>query len=97
MQRKNNEESLDAVIDRLLRAYGLEDGYYAAAISTFWEKMMGPSVAKRTTTIQLEKGVLSIHLDSPTLRQELSFAKDKIAARINEELGYRLVKEVRLR
>jgi predicted nucleic acid-binding Zn ribbon protein len=97
MRRKDNEESLDKVIDRLLKAYGLEDGYYAAAIVTHWEKMMGPAIARRTKEVKLERGRLTVVLDSATLRQELSYAKDKIAERINREVLPGLVKEVVLR
>ncbi len=97
MSRDTNEESLEQVIDRLLAAYGLEEGYHAAAIVTYWEKIMGPAIAKRTTEIKLEKGKLTIFIESASLRQELSFAKDKIAEKINKELGKRMVKTVELR
>lgn len=97
MKRKDNEEPLGAVIDRLLKVYGLEDGYYAAAVITHWEKMMGAAVARRTKEVRLEDGKLIIFLDSATLRQELSFAGEKIAARINREIMPGLVKEVELR
>lgn len=97
MRRKDNEEPLGAVIDRLLKAYGLEDGYYAAAVITHWEKMMGAAVARRTKEVKLDNGKLIIFLDSATLRQELSYSKEKIAARINREIMPGLVREVELR
>lgn len=97
MSRNKNEESLDHVIDRLLQAYGLEEGYYAAAIITHWEKMMGPAIARRTREIKLDKGNLIIWIESATLRQELSYARDRIAEKINREMGRRLVKTVELR
>lgn len=97
MSRKTNEEPLNDVIGRLLKAYGLEDGYYAAAVVTHWEKMMGPAVSKRTKQVKIENGKLIIVLDSAALRHELSFAKEKIAARINKEIMPGLIKEVELR
>ncbi len=97
MSRNKNEESLEHVIDRLLKAYGLEEGYYAAAIVTHWEKMMGPAIARRTREVKLHKGNLIIWVESATLRQELSYAKDRIAEKINREMGKRLVKTVELR
>jgi predicted nucleic acid-binding Zn ribbon protein len=97
MGRDQNEESLGGVIDRLLKAYGLEDGYYAAAVITHWEKLMGPAIARRTKEIKLDKGTLTIFIESASLRQELSFAKEKIASKINAEMGMDLVKRVELR
>jgi predicted nucleic acid-binding Zn ribbon protein len=97
MGRDQNEESLGGVIDRLLKAYGLEDGYYAAAVITHWEKLMGPAIARRTKEIKLDKGTLTIFIESASLRQELSFAKEKIVSKINAEMGMDLVKRVELR
>jgi predicted nucleic acid-binding Zn ribbon protein len=100
MSRRNrdtNEEPLESVINRLLKAYGLEEGYYAAAIVTHWEKMMGPAIARRTKEVKLEKGKLIIWIESASLRQELSYAKDRIAEKINREMGQRLVQSVELR
>jgi predicted nucleic acid-binding Zn ribbon protein len=97
MSRKENEEPLSKLIDRMLKAYGLEDGYYAAAVVTHWETMMGPAVAKLTREIKLHKGKLTIVIDSASLRQDLSYAKEKIAERINREILPGLVKEVELR
>jgi predicted nucleic acid-binding Zn ribbon protein len=94
MNRDQNEENLGEVIERLLKAYGLEEGYYAAAVSTYWEKLMGPAVAKRTGKISIEKGVLKVEVDSPALREELSYAKEKIKTNINKEIGQRLIREV---
>ncbi len=97
MRRKENEETLGAVIDRLLKAYGLEDGYYAAAMITHWETLMGAAVARRTKELKFDRGTLTIVLESASLRQELSYSKEKIATKMNAELGMDLVKRVELR
>ncbi len=97
MSRNKNEEPLNILIERMLRAYGLEDGYYASAVITHWEKMMGTSVARLTRGVKLHKGKLTISIDSASLRQELSFQKEKIADRINREILPGLVKEVEFR
>lgn len=97
MSRNQNEENLATAMANLLKSYGLEEGYYAAAIVTFWEKMMGPLIARSTTNIKLKRGVLIIQLDSAALRQELSYGKEKIKSEINRELGMSLVKSVELR
>ncbi|MCH2216106.1 MAG: DUF721 domain-containing protein [Bacteroidota bacterium] len=96
MSRDQNEENLGEVIDRLLKAYGLEEGYYAAAISTYWENLMGPAVAKRTGRITIERGVLKVEVTSAPLREELSYSKEKIVQMINREIGQRLIKSVEI-
>lgn len=96
MGRNDNDESLGDAIGRMLKAYGLEDGYYAAAIATYWEELMGPAVARRTGEIKFEKGVLRIRVDSAPLRQELSYGKEQIAQRLNRKLERRLIREVEI-
>jgi hypothetical protein len=96
MGRDQNDENLGQVIDRLLRAYGLEEGYYAAAVATYWEKLMGPAVAKRTGKIKIEKGILKVQITSAPLREELSYSKDKIVQVINREIGHRLITGVEI-
>lgn len=97
MSRSDNEENLGSAIERLLKAYGLEEGYYAAAVVTHWEKLMGPAIARRTQSIKIQKGVLIVKIESAALRQELSYAKEKIVTQINRELGIRIIKSVELR
>ena len=80
-----------------MKAYGLEEGYYEAAITTYWEKMMGPSISRRTTSLKLKNGVLTIKTESAPLRQELNFAKEKIVEKINKELEINLVKSIHVK
>lgn len=97
MSRNNNEETLGEVIQKLLKAYGLEDGYVGAEIIQLWENMMGPAIARRTKKLELKKGVLMVHITSAALRQELSYGKEKIAEQINQKLGSRVIQSVEIR
>ena len=96
MRRVNNEEELGGVINRLLRAYGLEEGYYTAAVTTYWEKFMGPAVARHTGKIKIEKGILKVQITSAALRQELSYGKENIIQALNKEIGHRLIQRVEI-
>ncbi len=96
MKRRDNEEPLAGVIKRLLKAYRLEEGYYAAAVTTYWEQLMGTAVARRTGKMELKKGTLYIEITSAPLRQELSFGKDKIVAKLNRKLGATVIDELKI-
>src|SRR5690554_6199632 len=97
MSRNNNEESLGGAIEKLLKAYSLEEGYYAAAVVTHWENLMGAAIARRTQSIKIKNGVLIVKIESAALRQELSYGKEKIIQQINQKLGARIVRDVELR
>ncbi len=63
-------------------------------ISTTWEKTMGKTIAKHTRKIHVSKGVLFIYMDNPALKNELSYARDKIIDLANEAAGEKVVKDV---
>jgi predicted nucleic acid-binding Zn ribbon protein len=94
MNRKENEEPLGGVINRLLKAYGLEEGYYTAALITHWEKMMGPAIAKRTKKLTIKNGVLRVEVESAVIREEMMYSKTSMIRNINKEIGHPLVKDI---
>ena len=81
----------------LVKAYRIESGVNTAMIEASWLKMMGKTIAKHTKEIQLRDKTLFLKIDSPALRHELSFAKEKIKNNINEEFCMQLVDEVVVR
>ncbi len=78
----------------MVEYYRLKSGLNQTKIEGVWEKVMGPSIAKHTTQIKLVKDKLFIDLNSASLRQELSYGKEKIIQILNEELGSEVVKKV---
>ena len=97
MKRKDNTETMGAVIRRLLKAYGLEEKMHQAAVVNAWDKLMGPAIASRTRRVILDKGVLTIYIESTVIRQEMLMARTRIAEMINREVELDIVKEVVIR
>ncbi|NIG56128.1 DUF721 domain-containing protein [Chitinophaga sp. Cy-1792] len=62
-----------------------------------WEDIMGKTIARYTSGIQLIDGKLIITTTVAPLKQELSYSKDKIIKLVNEKLGENVVKEVIIR
>ncbi|MFB6457963.1 DUF721 domain-containing protein [Chitinophaga sp. Hz27] len=62
-----------------------------------WEEIMGKTIARYTSGIQLIDGKLIITTTVAPLKQELSYSKDKIIKLVNEKLGENVVKEVIIR
>jgi predicted nucleic acid-binding Zn ribbon protein len=95
--RNSNEQSMKDVLMALLKAYRIESGVNTAMIEASWLTMMGKTIAKHTTEIQLREKTLFLKIDAPALRHELSLAKEKIKNNINEEFKMDLVNEVVIR
>ena len=92
--RHSNEESLKEVIEQLIKTYQLGDKLNQVKLLHSWGSIMGEAISKRTDRLTFKEGKLFIYLNSAPLKEELSYAKEKIKIRFNEELGGDFIKEV---
>jgi hypothetical protein len=92
--RGSNEQTLKAVIDELLKTYRLEDGISATKAINSWEKVVGTLIFKHTEKIYIRKNILYLKLDSPALKQELSFEKTRIIKKINKIAEHKLIEDI---
>lgn len=94
MRRKNNQESLGEVIERMLQVYHLRSGLTETSIRCDWSTIVGPAIAGYTEEVMLRGQKLIIRLNSPALRQELHYQREEIASNVNRHLGRKVVSEV---
>jgi len=98
MNKKNNQtKAVKSVFNDLIKIYGVDHKFNELKVKEIWRKNMGDAIDNKTTRIQLFNGTLTIHLDSGVLKQEFSFAKEKIKTMINQEMGNTIVKKVEIR
>ena len=95
--KKHNDQKLNEVLKDLVGNYKHKPKLYKNKLQTAWEGMMGPTITKYTKSINLRKTTLYITIDSAALKQELSFSKEKIKDRMNEELGEEHIQTVVIR
>jgi hypothetical protein len=57
---------------------------------------MGPSVAKYTVNIEVEKNVLFVQLNNAALKQELTYKRDEIKKMLNKEVGQEVLLDIRI-
>lgn len=88
------EKHLGEIIREVLKQHGLEEKVTETRISQSWEKVMGKPIAAYTNKISLKKRCLIVYLSSSVLRNELTFAKQKIMQMINEELKQQIVNDI---
>jgi len=95
--RKANEQSLKEVLQELVETYRLKSRLTQTRIERIWRRLMGPTIAGYTKSIRVRKNTLYLTIESASLRQELSYGKDKICKVLNEELGEEVIREVVIR
>ena len=97
MKEATNQVSLKEALKEMLEVYRLKAKLNQTKINAVWSKLMGSSINKYTREIKLRRNKLYITIESASLRQELSFGKEKIIKIINEELGENYIEEVIIR
>jgi predicted nucleic acid-binding Zn ribbon protein len=91
---KHNEQTLKEVLAEMLEAYKLRGRMDELKLMTSWGKIMGPMVQKRTLDLSIRNKVLYIRLESAALREELSYSREKLIERLNEEVGANVITQV---
>ncbi|MGB0863380.1 MAG: DUF721 domain-containing protein [Saprospiraceae bacterium] len=94
MVKKTNDQPLGDVLKQWLKTYKHRHRFNQTRITEAWSKMMGPTISGYTQKVYIRKGTLYIQIEASALRQELSYAKEKIKQNLNEKLGENIIKEV---
>jgi hypothetical protein len=94
LKRPPNDKSLKQAIDEMLKNPALQNKFLQHKLIASWEKVMGKTVANRTTKILFRDKKLFVYLTSASLRQELVNEREKIMNLLNEEAGTKIIEEI---
>lgn len=96
--KKSNEMSLGDAIQAFLKSNELDEKLLETEIYARWEELAGRAVNNRTNKVKLDKGVLSVYVNSSVVRNELSLSKTELLERINQRLmGKATIKDLQFR
>lgn len=96
--KKRTDEFLsikDALHD-MLQENKLQHGIDEIDVQKAWKAVMGKGVSSYTIQVELKNKTLLIKLTSSTLREELSYGKEKIIQMMNENLKKTVINKVKL-
>jgi predicted nucleic acid-binding Zn ribbon protein len=92
--RKSNTLPIVDVIREYLKEMNIDQKLKEVGIVSQWEKLMGKTVAIRTSQIYIRNHILYIHVTSSVLKNELLMMRQAIIEKINEEAGERIVEQM---
>ncbi|MBD78791.1 MAG: hypothetical protein CL840_07715 [Crocinitomicaceae bacterium] len=92
-----NEYTIKDLIQKMLKSYQIEDKVQETELRQSWEKLMGSMIDKHTVQLAIKNEKLYLKVDSPVLRQELSYGKSLIIEKVNDHYGKAVIKDVVLR
>lgn len=95
-KRKNDFISVKDIMQEMLQENKLQKGIDQVNVKEAWETVMGKGVYGYTDEVVFKNSTLFIRLSSATLREELSYGKDKIITMLNEKLGKAIISKLKL-
>ena len=90
----SNDQSLGSAIKEFLHAYRLEEKFNQTKLLHSWEKVVGKMVAAHTKDLHIRNKILFVRIDSSALRNELSYAREKIVKSLNDEVNAEVIEDV---
>jgi predicted nucleic acid-binding Zn ribbon protein len=85
---------LKEVIQYLLKSYGLERKLDEQHIRAKWAELVGPMINRYTSSLKIKGDVLFVEISSPVVRNELSYAREKLLQSLNESVGKTILKKI---
>jgi len=94
--RHNEFNSIEDLMKIFVREHKLKKGLQQVDVTDVWAQQMGNGVANYTSKVILRGELLTVHLTSSVLREELSYGKVKIIKMLNDALGEEIITKLRL-
>lgn len=81
-------------IRKMLEQYQLTKKFDEASLIESWPRLVGPIISRHTIKLSIRDKVLFVRLDSPGIKHDLRFTKDKILEILQQEYGKDLVGDI---
>ena len=69
--------------------------YNQALIEKVWESELGTPIAFRTVSLKLRGKILYVRLSTPSLKNELTMARERIVRKLNKRLGAEVLTDIK--
>ncbi len=97
MSKRGKEiEQIGPILKRFFKRLGIETQILERQIPSIWPEIVGRPIANHTKVKRVKDGFLFVKTDSPSWANELTFLKGDIIKRLNERIGKRIIKDLRL-
>ncbi|SFF59941.1 DUF721 domain-containing protein [Sunxiuqinia elliptica] len=92
--RRSNTQKLSEVLRDYIEENKLQKKLTEVDLIASWEQVVGKTIARYTESLRISNGTLFVKTSSPALRSELVMMKEQLKARLNEQAGEQLIKEI---
>ncbi len=85
---------VDAIIRQAITAAGADESYERGRASFLWSEVVGPTVNRYTVRRWIQQDELHVVIASASLKNELSFSKERIVHHINQLVGKNVISKL---
>ena len=89
-----NNFEIKNLLNIFLKKNKLERGLLDLEVKKVWHELMENGVSNYTSDVSLKNKTLYIKLNSPALKEELSYGKEKLIKLINERFEKTIVEKI---
>ena len=91
---RTNEQSLKQVLEEMLKKYHLEGKLAEMRVIKAWPVVTGKLITRHTRNIYINKKKLFVKIDSPAIKNELFYSRQKIMELLNQQVGEQVIEEI---
>lgn len=95
--KQANDFTLKEAIQEFLNLYRLDDKLLEQQVIRAWPEVMGKLISNHTKDLYIRNKILYVKLDSAPLRNEMSFAREKICKALNRAVKSDVIRDVVIR
>lgn len=92
--KRTEAKNIGQIIEDLLRKEKLDVELDEHRASALWPQIVGDGINRYTVKRYVKNGVMTVHLSSASLANELMLGRSTLIARINEALGREVIREI---
>ena len=93
-RRARKEQPLGDVIEKLMKAYRLDDKMKEYDLNDAWPELMGKAIAHRSKSIKIKNKKLLLKIDSSVMREELHAGKQVRKERVNQFMKKEVITDI---
>ena len=92
--KRTEAKNIGQIINDLLKKENLDVALDEHRACALWPQIVGDGINRYTIKRYVNNGVMTVHLSSASLANELMLNRDRIIVRINEALGRDIIYEI---
>ena len=92
--KRTEAKNIGQIINDLLKQENLDVALDEHRASALWPEIVGNGINRYTIRRYVKDGVMTVHLSSASLANELMLNRASIVQRINEALGREIIRDI---